>query len=261
MKIALLQTHTIPLGENKLEYYAEICSNSEVKLLLLGEYVINNFFKELCGFSKEMIKEQSDIHSKQLSELAKKYSLTIVAPMVEIVKNQAIKCAKVFFPDGTKKSFSQQVLIPYEHWNEAGFFANKKPKALQIPTFECEGVKFGLLFGFELHFDPFFVSAMKKSVDCILLPSVGTFDSKSRWREIIKTRAFLNSCYILRANRVGEYKDEKGVWDFYGDSLLANPSGEIESALAEKEELLIATIDMEYLKSAKEEWGFAKALK
>ena len=70
--------------------------------------------------------------------------------------------------------------------------------------------------------------------------------------------SFLNSIYILRANRIGQYQDTitQTLWNFYGDSLLANPNGEIDDCLGDREELLIATLDKKYLKEIKECWKF-----
>ena len=92
----------------------------------------------------------------------------------------------------------------------------------------------------------------------MLLASASTFDSSLRWRNSIKMRAFLNRSYILRANRIGKYQDEvtKYLWNFYGDSLLVNPNGEVEDCLGDREELLIANLDKKYLKEIKECWKF-----
>lgn len=70
----------------------------------------------------------------------------------------------------------------------------------------------------------------------VIVPSACTFESKQRWEELLKTRAFLNSTSILRVNRIGKTKDE---WNFYGDTLFINAFGEIESKLGSEEEMLI----------------------
>jgi predicted amidohydrolase len=73
---------------------------------------------------------------------------------------------------------------------------------------------------------------------------------------MLKTRAFLNSCYILRANRVGEYQMESSTWKFYGDTLWVKPNGEIEDSLGEKEELLLGELDQGYLEEIRRSWAF-----
>ena len=119
-----------------------------------------------------------------------------------------------------------------------------------------EGIKFAYMGGFELHFDYFWEEIAQKRVDAVILPTASTFDSRHRWRELIKSRAVLNHCYVLRANRIGEYEAKEIHWHFYGESFLADPFGEIEESLGEREELLIATIDKAAVKEARKTWGF-----
>ncbi|WP_187647092.1 carbon-nitrogen hydrolase family protein [Nitrosophilus labii] len=255
MKVAVLQTAYLGMSSNRLDYYLRACKLKDVKLLLLGEYVLNRFFKELEKTPLSMIKEQSLHQIKNLKELAKKYELTIVAPLVTIQKEKAYKNVAIFFPKKTQY-YLQQILIDYKHWNEKKFFANPTDCLKPPITFMIDGVKFGVIGGFELHFNYFFDQFSKKNVDVVLLPTVSTFESNQRWREILKTRAYLGNHYILRANRIGEYLDKKTKWNFYGESMCVDPNGKIESILTDKEELLICDIDKEYIKECKKAWGF-----
>ena len=70
-------------------------------------------------------------------------------------------------------------------------------------------------------------------------------------------RAYLNSTYILRSNRVGSYRDDE-IWQFYGQSSLVSPFGEIELTLGDKEEMLVATIEKEALSEARKLWGWKR---
>ena len=47
MKIAALQLSTLPMSSSKLDYYFRICKKKDVELMLLSEYALNSFFKEL----------------------------------------------------------------------------------------------------------------------------------------------------------------------------------------------------------------------
>lgn len=258
MKVAALQIASIPLSESKLDYYFRICASKEVKLLLFGEYVFNLFFKELEKTPLDMIKEQTAHHLESLKQLAKEYQMTVVAPLVSVEKKQPYKMTVKIDPQGHLRTYCQQILMPYPHWNEAKFFANKQEGFQSVFTFKVDNVRFGVIAGFELHFDQFFMEFMEKKVDCILLSSVSTFDSTQRWRELVKSRAFTGNSYILRANRIGEYESDKISWKFYGDSQFVNPDGEVEEALMDKEELLIGTIDKNQLKESRAAWGFRR---
>ena len=121
------------------------------------------------------------------------------------------------------------------------------------------GFRFGIVSCYELHFDAVWTEVMKKNVDIVLTATSSTFDSTKRWEELLKMRAMLNNTYILRANRVGSFKEEQ-TWQFYGQSLLVSPFGDIELSLGDKEEILIATIDKEPLAEARKLWGWKKQI-
>jgi predicted amidohydrolase len=260
MRVAILQLPSIGMGSNKLESYARVANQKGVKLMLMGEYLLNPFFKELIQTPISMIAEQSNHQIETLKVLAAKYDLTFVAPIVMVKKKECTKMiAKI---NGRSVAYyPQQFMINYPHWNEEKFF-NNPIEAVKAPMiFACEGFKFAVMGGFETHFDPLWEAVSSKAVDAVLIPSASTFESHNRWRELIKTRAFTHNCYILRANRVGEYCDEKHAWKFYGDSMVVSPDGEIEADLGNTEELLIMDLDRKSLTESRKGWGFKEALR
>jgi nitrilase len=260
MRVAILQLPSIGMGSKILENYARVASQKGVKLVLMGEYLLNPFFKELTQTPVSMIAEQSAHQIETLKALAIKYDLTFVAPIITVKKKE---CTKMIAKVNARSVvyYPQQFLINYPHWNEEKFFNNPIEPVKSPMIFSCEGFKFALMGGFELHFDPMWEAVTSKVVDAVLVPSASTFESHNRWRELIKTRAFTHNCYILRANRVGEYCDEQHVWKFYGDSMVVSPDGEIEADLGNSEELLIVDLDRKSLTESRKVWGFKEALR
>ncbi|MDD5373224.1 MAG: carbon-nitrogen hydrolase family protein [Sulfurimonas sp.] len=259
MRAAVLQLSAQGMSSTKLYNYIRIANKQGVKVLLLGEYTLNPFFKELQTLSASMIQEQADHQIKVLKELANSYKMTIVAPLVIVKKGKIYKTIAKFSPTSCSY-YQQQLLINYPHWNEEKFFANEQ-KAIEAPLmFKVDGFKFAVMGGFELHFDEMFTQISAKSVDCILVPSVSTFDSYERWKALILSRAFTHNCYILRANRIGEYTDKECSWSFYGDSLLASPNGELLEHLGNKEELMIVDMSRSDIIKARKSWGFKETI-
>ena len=256
-KICALQLPTLPLSDARIDYYLKICADEGAKLMVLGEYVLNSFFKELLTMPKSLIKEQSERKKASLSNLAKKYDLTIVAPIVNLRGGELFKSLAKFSPNQTK-IYDQQVLMPYAHWNEAKFFANDAGGSLNLPVFVHEKIRVGVMFGFEAHFDACWTYMMSKKVDVVLVPSACTFFSQARWEELLKTRAFTNNVYVLRVNRVGKHHSNDEQWDFYGDSMLIDPFGEVKTRLGKNEEMMIADIDKKRINAANSLWEFRK---
>jgi predicted amidohydrolase len=259
MRAAVLQLSSQGMSSTKLYNYIRIASKKDVKILLLGEYVLNPFFKELQSMSISMIKEQAAHQIKMLKELSATYNMTIIAPLVVVKKSKVYKTIAKFSPASTAY-YEQQILINYTHWNEERFFANEI-KPLQAPlVFKLDGFKFAVISGFELHFDAIFEKLDSKNIDCILVPSVSTFESYERWKALITARAFTHNCYILRANRIGEYQDKEYTWSFYGDSILVSPNGELLTHLGNKEELMIVDMQHSDVVSSRRTWGFKEAI-
>jgi len=255
MRAAVLQLSAQGLSSTKLYNYIRIAHKEGVKVLLLGEYVLNPFFKELEGMSISMIKEQEKFQTKILKELSSTYNMTIVAPIVLVKKKEVYKTIAKFAPNSTSY-YQQQLLINYQHWNEEKYFANKIEKLTSPLIFKVDGFKFCAMSGFELHFDEIFAKIANKNIDCILVPSVSTFESFKRWKALILSRAFIQNCYILRANRIGEFQDKEFTWKFYGDSVLASPNGEMLNHLANREELMIVDMSHTEVMHSKKLWGF-----
>ena len=247
MRIAILQTDNLPYDKAKLSFLIQNAKKNGANLIVLPEYVLNRFFKELEKTPLSFIKNQTNHQIKHLKHLAKIYNVTIIAPIVKVINNKKYKViAKI---DKKTRYYYQQVFMPYSHWNEEKFFDKKDDIPL---VFLNEGVKFGVMFGFEAHIEKFWQFFSEKKVDCVLISSIGTFNSNNRWLEILKTKAFLNHIYVIRANRIGSFKE----WEFYGKSFAIDPEGEIINMLGNKEEIAIIEINKTKVKEARKEWQF-----
>jgi len=260
LKLAVLQLPTLPLSDAKLDYYLQMCYHKGVKAVLIGEYVVNSFFKELEKIPFDMIKEQSNRRIDALKNLSKHYDMTIIAPIVIIKKDKAYKVICKFTPKSQSYHY-QKYLINYSHWNEDKFFSNSSEESYDDGVyFNIDGIKIAAVAGFEMHFDELWLKILKRRVDAVFVPMVGTFDSKKRWMELCRVRAFLNGVYIVKANRVGEFVDKKHSWRFYGNSFVIDPNGEVVESLGDKEEVLITTIYKKSASEAKRVWGFRSQL-
>jgi len=260
LTVGALQLPTLGMQATRLEFYLKNATERGARLILLGEYVLNHFFLELRKMPRSMVKEQSRKHLKLLKRLAEEYDVVFIAPIVRVKKKRFYKSiAKV----SAKKVryYDQQILIPYPHWDEEGFFSN--PVApLQDPFFfKIDGFKVAVMGGYELHFDPFWEAVDRHKADLVLLPTASTFGSHNRWRELIRSRAFTHGVYILRANRLGEYSDGEIQWRFYGDSMLVDPDGEVEMMLEDRESMLVETLEKRRIKEHRKGWRFQEALR
>ena len=260
MKIAALQLPTLPLSNKKLKEYLKNASENGAKVVVLGEYVLNNFFKELVTMQKNMINIQSTQKIEALETFSKEFDIEIVAPIVLINHDKIYKATAHFSPNGTTFK-NQEFLINYTHWDEESFFDNEPNHNISVLHFSINGLNICAINGFEIHFDPIWLDILKKQCDIVLISTASTFGSNQRWTEILKTRAFVNSLYILRVNRIGNYQDDGSLWSFYGETYLINPDGFVESTLENDEKMLIVDIDIKELRDSHSSWKFREYLK
>jgi len=258
--VAALQLPTLGMNATRLEFYLKKAHERGADVMLLGEYVLNHFFKAFASMAPNMVKAQSTKHIELLRKLSVKYDIIFVAPIILTKKDGYHKTIVKITPKNTRY-YEQQILLPYAHWNEKKFFSNKIAPLKDAMTFSIKGFKLMIMAGFELHFDPFWEQVTRKKVDLVLLPTASTFGSHERWREIIKTKAFLHGCFVLRANRLGEYSDNEVKWKFYGDTMLVTPEGEIDMMLEDKESMLVEVIDKTQVLEHRKSWAFEKELK
>ncbi len=258
--VAALQLPTLGVGATRLEFYLSKAKERGADIMLLGEYVLNHFFKEFATMAPNMVKTQSQKHLELLKQYAQRYDIVFVAPIVITKKEGYYKTIVKVTPKNTRY-YEQQILLPYPHWDEKGFFANPVRPLKDPMIFNIKGFKVMLMAGFEMHFTPFWEVVTRKKVDLVLLPTASTFGSHERWREIIKTKAFLHSCFILRANRLGEYHDDEVKWKFYGDTMLVSPEGGIEMMLEDKESMLVEVIEKSVVTEHRRSWAFERELK
>ncbi|BCD67739.1 carbon-nitrogen hydrolase family protein [Nitratiruptor sp. YY09-18] len=261
MNVALLQTASLALGLNRLDYYLKLSQSKGVRLFVLPEYALNHFFLELVNMPRGMVKQQSSAQLEALRELSSKYDTIIVAPIVRIIKDKIYKSIAIVKKERVQY-YNQQILINYPHWNEERFFDNEIAPLQPAPVLRIDRYKIGVLAGFEIHFDFFWQEFLKKDVDAVLVPTAATFASHERWRAVLSSRAFCNNAYVLRINRIGEHTDKDGnIWKFYGDSFVVDPNGNVTIELGSTEELIITAIDKDIVKEAKKSWKFRQALK
>ncbi len=80
------------------------------------------------------------------------------------------------------------------------------------------------------------------------------------WELIQRSHAVANGCYVASVNRIGRERPAGGRGlEFWGQSFIAGPSGEIlEKATADKETILLAKVDLNKVDEARTHWPFLR---
>ena len=254
MKILISQFESIkPNDKTFNKYLSNFCKKKDIDLIVLGEYVLNPFFKTIKKDYKKINKDFLALNA-YLNNIATKYKTTIIAPIYECKNNKIFKSIAII--DEKKTNFYQsQRLMQMEHWNERDFF-NNDLRAKEPFVFKVNGFNISVLFGFEMHFDELWIKLKKKNVDMVIVPTASTFNSNDRWIRLFQTRSFLNNCFVVRVNRVGDYVEDNIIWRFYGDSFITLPDGNLGDMLDDKEGVMLSEIKKIMIDEARQNWGF-----
>ncbi len=119
--------------------------------------------------------------------------------------------------------------------------AGKHPKLAKV-----ENVKVGLSICYDLRFPELYRYYSKNGAKIICIPSSFTKPTgEVHWHTLIKARAIENFAYVIAPDQAGT---GSGGIKTYGHSLIVDPWGKIlAEASADKEEVIFAEIDLDYL--------------
>ena len=81
----------------------------------------------------------------------------------------------------------------------------------------------------------------------------------SAWETIQRGHAIANGCYVAAVNRIGHEKLAGEGIEFWGQSFVAGPSGQIlAKASADREEILMTTVDLRRVEETRTHWPFLR---
>ncbi len=194
--------------------------------------------------------------TETLGEIARKYSMVIIAPLYEkAAEGIYYNTAAVIDADGKLIGRYRKMHIPHlaGFW-EKFFF---KPGNLDYPVFKTRYATIGVYICYDRHFPEGARLLGLRGARIVFNPSA-TVEGLSRhlWTLEQPAHAVANGYFIAAVNRVGIEKPWN-IGKFYGSSYFANPRGEIIAQAGENnDELLICDIDFDLIRQTRNLWQF-----
>ena len=191
-----------------------------------------------------------------MSDYAKKYQMVIIVPVYEKDGEGILyNTAAVIDADGKYLGKYRKHHIP-----QTGGFWEKfffKPGNLGYPVFQTKYAKVGVYICYDRHFPEGARALGLNGAEIVYNPSATTVgQSQNLWKLEQPAHAVANGYFMGCINRVGIEKP----WNlgrFYGTSYFVNPMGEIFATASEdKDELLIADLDMDLITEIRSKWQF-----
>lgn len=194
--------------------------------------------------------------TKLMQEYAKKHDMVIVVPIYEEdITGVYYNTAAVIDADGTYLGKYRKTHIP----QVAGFWEKYyfKPGFSNWPVFDTKYLKLGVYICYDRHFPEGWRALALNGAEYIVNPSATVAGlSEYLWKLEQPASAAANGCFIGAINRVGT-EAPWNIGEFYGQTYVVNPRGEIEAiASRDKDELLVHEIDLEMVQKVRDNWQF-----
>jgi beta-ureidopropionase len=194
--------------------------------------------------------------TKLMQELAAKHAMVIVVPIYEEdITGVYYNTAAVIDADGRYLGKYRKTHIP----QVAGFWEKFffKPGNSGYPVFSTAYCRLGVYICYDRHFPEGWRALALNGAEYIVNPSATVAGlSQYLWELEQPAAAVANGCYTGTVNRVGT----EAPWNigrFYGSAYFVDPRGKIVAKASEdKDELLIADMDLAVLREVRNTWQF-----
>ncbi len=190
-------------------------------------------------------------------KFARKYHMVLVVPVYEVdLTGLYYNTAAVIDADGRYLGKYRKHHIPHCHpgfW-EKFYFA---PGNTGYPVFETRVARVGVYICYDRHFPEGARVLGLKGAEIVFNPSATVAGlSEYLWELEQPAHAVANGYFIGAINRVG-HELPWDIGEFYGKSYFCDPRGKIiAQASRNKDELLVADLDLELIQQVRSTWQF-----
>ena len=194
--------------------------------------------------------------TERMAAYAKKFNMVIIVPVYE--REQAgvlYNTAAVIDADGRYLGKYRKNHIPHTGGFWEKFFF--KPGNLGYPVFQTAYAKLGIYICYDRHFPDGARCLGLNGAEIVYNPSATTIgQSQYLWKLEQPAHAVANGYFMGCINRVGT-EAPWNLGEFYGSSYFVNPRGQIIAEASDnKEELLIADLDLGMIEEIRATWQF-----
>ena len=198
--------------------------------------------------------------TERFSKLAAEHHLVIILPVYEEEQPGVLyNTAAVIDADGTYLGKYRKNHIPHvEKFWEKFYF---RPGNLGWPVFDTAVGKVGVSICYDRHFPEAWRILGLNGAQVVFNPNASKPGLSNRlWELEQPAAAAANGYYVVVPNRVGRESNEFGAEavDFYGTSYVVDPQGNYvgEPGSRDREEVMIRDLDMDLVRTARNNWQF-----
>lgn len=257
MKIALAQMKM----SNSLQYnlsqtlsWMAQASNARADLICFPEVQLSPFFPKFHNHDpNEYLSSIQDDPIVKIMEKCKEFGIMAVPNLYLKEKDHCFDASPFIDMDGRILGVSKMVhIMQGENFYEQDYYT---PSDDGFKVFDTPFGKIGVVICFDRHLPESIRTCTLKGADLIIIP---TANLKSEPMEMfeweIRVQAMQNSVFIAMCNRTGV----EDHLEFAGQSLVADPYGDLIGKLDDREQVLYAEIDLSRSRKIRDEKPYMK---
>lgn len=264
MIVATTQFSLKPIADEN-EFFQRVhalcieAKTNSADLILFPEYFSLSFL--LCGETGSFMAQlksglkKSDSFKKELSEIAKKEKLTIVAGTIPHEEGKKIiNRSWIFFSNGEVKFQDKIHMTRFE--SEEWKISEGDPN---IQVFESNGIKCAVAICYDIEFPKYSTQLAKAGVELILVPSC-TDDVHGYWRvrHCAEARAIENQSYVMMSSICEGNKNHMEISAHFGQEAIFSPcdvdfptAGLLIQGRENREGISVAKVDIKMLQNVR----------
>ena len=255
---------------NKADQMVRQAAAQGANIILLPELFERPYFcqerrYEYYAYAKPVMENDAVLH---FMEVAKELHVVLPISFYEKDGNVLYNSIAILDADGTMLGVYRKTHIPDDHYYQEKFYFTPGNTGFCVWN-----TAFGTI-GVGICWDQWFPETARaravKGAEILLYPTaIGSepileCDSMPLWRRCMQGHAGSNLMPVMAANRIGEETvtpcEENGGQSsslvFYGSSFITDATGElVVSASRDKEEVLVATFDLDAIAADRLSWG------
>ncbi len=271
-KIAILQTKVsnneklnIKNSINKIK----LAAKKKAKIICLPELFLSPYFCQTENHSKFKLAEKIPGKKTILyCELAKKLSVILVIPLFEKKTSGFYHNTSIIINEkGKIISKYRKMHIPDDPGYYEKFYFT--PGDLGFKSTKTKYAKIGSLICWDQWFPEAARLTVLKGAEILFYPTAIGWHPKEKkkfgksqldaWITMQRSHAIANGVFVAAVNRTGLEKIGNKKIQFWGNSLIIDPSGNIVArAKSEKEEILICDINLSKIENVRNHWPFLR---
>ena len=220
---------------------------------------------EYYAYAKPVMENDAVLH---FMEVAKELHVVLPISFYEKDGNVLYNSIAIIDADGTMLGVYRKTHIPDDHYYQEKFYFT--PGNTGFRVWDTAFGKIGVGICWDQWFPETARAMAVKGAEILLYPTaIGSepileCDSMPHWRRCMQGHAGSNLMPVMAANRIGEETvtpcEENGGQSsslvFYGSSFITDATGElVVSASRDKEEVLVATFDLDAIAADRLSWG------